>query len=92
MPELQGQPDEVVFNYAVAKNAVIVTRDLDFTNPFKFDHRQLHGLVILRFPNEISIKRLIDETSDLIADIEEDDFRSLIIIAPGSVRKRKFIV
>ncbi|MBI2644165.1 MAG: DUF5615 family PIN-like protein [Candidatus Wildermuthbacteria bacterium] len=90
--ELRGQPDEVVFDYAVAKQAVIVTKDLGFANPTRFPLTQLLGLVVLRFPNEVSVTTLYKEVERLIEGMEEQDFRKrIIVIEPGSVRSRPLL-
>ncbi|KKT74394.1 MAG: hypothetical protein UW71_C0025G0002 [Parcubacteria group bacterium GW2011_GWB1_44_7] len=88
--ELRGQPDEVIFNYAVAKQAVIVTKDLGFANPLRFDLTKLFGLVILRFPNEISLETLRKAVKESIEGMRGEDFRKKIItVEPGSVRSRQ---
>lgn len=89
LKQLQGRPDEVVFNYAQEKKAVIVTRDLGFTNPFRFDISKLVGVVILRFPNDISIKTLKNEAKRLMENLKDSDFKQIVILEPGSVRTRK---
>lgn len=88
--ELRSQPDEVIFNYAVAKRAIIVTRDLNFGNPTRFPLNKIPGIIVLRFPNEISIKTLVGEAQRLLIDFREESFNNLIIIEPGSVRARPF--
>lgn len=87
--QLQGQPDEVVFNYAVEKDGIIVTRDLGFTNPLRFELSKLKGIIILRFPNDISIKILKIEVARLIEEFKDKDFQQLVVVEPGSVRIRK---
>lgn len=88
--ELRGQPDEVIFNYAVDKQADIVTRDLGFTNPLRFDLTKLFGVVVLRFPNEISVATFNSEVDRLTKGMTDKDFRKkIIVIEPGSVRSRK---
>ena len=90
IPELRGKPDEVIFDYAVAKQATIVTRDLGFTNPRRFNLAQLIGLVVLRFPNEISSTAFLGEVEKLMEGMTEEDFRGrIIVIEPGSVRLRR---
>ncbi len=66
--ELRGQSDEVIFNYAVHKQAGIVARDLGFTNPLRFDLTKLFGVVVLRFPNEISMATFTGEVDRLLID------------------------
>lgn len=89
LAELRGQPDEVIFEYSVAKGAIIITRDLGFANPERFDIRELKGIIILRFPNEISIATLCDEVERMTRDFKDADFYYLIVIEPGSIRKRE---
>lgn len=89
-PELRHKSDEIIFDYAVKKQAIIVTRDLNFANPLKFSLDEVPGMIILRFPNEISIATLSKEVKKLISDLEEGDFSNLIILEPGTIRKRKF--
>lgn len=86
--ELRGKPDEAVFEYAAKRKAVIVTRDVRFANPTRFALDRLHGVVVLRFPNEVSIFALCKETSRLVSGLEAGDFHKLVIIEPGSVRVR----
>lgn len=89
LKQLQGQPDEVVFDYAVKNEAVIVTKDLGFGNPFRFELPKLKGLIILRFPNDLSIRMLKSEVKRLTEDLTDNDFQQLIIIEPGSIRSRE---
>lgn len=89
LSELRGKPDEAIFEYAVKKGAIIITRDLGFTNPERFDVRRLKGIIILRFPNEISIATLCDEVERMTRDFKDADFYYLIVLEPGSMRKRE---
>lgn len=87
--ELRQKSDEVIFDYAVKKQSIIVTRDLNFANPVRFSLNKVPGMVIIRFPNEVSISKLSHEVNRLISDLGENDFLNLIVLEPGSVRKRK---
>ena len=88
-PSLRQKSDEAIFDYAVEQKSVIVTRDLGFANPTKFPLHKIMGLVIIRFPNEVRIATLCKEIERLVDAFEEKDFHNLIIIEPGSVRKRE---
>src|SRR5579872_7317962 len=66
LEQLRGQPDEVIFEYAAAKQLIIVTRDLNFANPIRFNLSRLAGIVVLRFPNDISMKQLAQDTASAI--------------------------
>jgi predicted nuclease of predicted toxin-antitoxin system len=87
--QLHGQPDEVLFNYAAAKDGIIVTKDLGFTNPLRFVLSKLKGIIIIRFPNDVSIKTLKTEVARLMEEFKDTDFQQLIVVEPGSVRVRK---
>ena len=89
LKQLRGQPDEVIFEYAISHEAVIVTRDLNFANPLRFELPELAGMVVLRFPNEISIAGISQEVKRLAAAFKYEDWRNLIILEPGSARLRK---
>ncbi len=88
-PSLRQKSDEVIFEYAVERKAVIVTRDVGFANPFRFPLNTSAGLIVLRFPNEISMNALCAELRRLIEGFGSEDFNDLIVVEPGSVRKRK---
>lgn len=89
IPALRGEPDEAIFEHAVAKGTTIVTRDLGFANPTRFLLSKLAGLVIIRFPNEISTMVMSQEIYRLVQGLSPSDFHNLIVIEPGSIRKRK---
>ena len=87
--ELRGKPDEVIFDYAVQNDAVIVTRDRGFASILRFDLSKLQGMVLLRFHNEIAMINLIREVAQLITPLSKNDFNNLIVIEPGALRKRE---
>lgn len=88
LKQLRGKSDEAVFNYAAGKKAIIVSRDLGFTNPVRFDLGRIGGIVVLRFPNEISMRTIRSEVERLTDGFTEQDYRRLIVVEPGSVRSR----
>ncbi len=45
-----GDPDEIIFDYACANNAVIVTQDLDFTRILALRGAHLPSVIQLRVP------------------------------------------
>jgi len=87
--KLRGQSDEVVFNYAANNQSIVVTKDLGFANPLRFDLTYLPGIVIIRFPNEVSTKAISKEIKRLINGMIKEDFlKRIIVIEPGNVRSR----
>ncbi len=89
LKELRGRPDEVIFEYAVSQKSIIVTRDLNFANPIRFELHKLSGIIVLRFPNEISIQSMTEEIKRLIAMFKKADWHHIIILQPGSARLRR---
>lgn len=88
--KLNGQTDEIIFRYAINKKAIIVTRDLDFVDLLRFDIHKLAGIVIIRFPQEISIATIYREITKATKNFHTNDFRKFVmVIEPGLVRKRK---
>ena len=89
--ELRGKPDEVIFEYAATNGLVIVTRDLNIANPIRFKLERLIGIVVLRFPNDISIERLVQEIGVAMGQLAEEQWHQLVVVEPGSVRLRKLV-
>ena len=57
---LDGAPDERVFSVCLSEERVLVTLDLDFANPLRFDPRPTAGVAVLRLsrnpaPTELTI-------------------------------------
>ncbi len=59
---LRGHPDDEIFAFAQEKNAVLFSGDLGFSNIIRFPLGSHSGIVILRFPNELSVANMLSET------------------------------
>lgn len=55
---LRGKPDDVIFKFAQKKGATLFSGDLGFSNILRFLLGKHHGIVILRFPNEMSMGKI----------------------------------
>ena len=89
LDQLRGQPDEILFQYAVSKKSIIVTRDLNFANIVRFELYKLPGIVVLRFPNDIPLKVMCQEIKRLASGFKEDNWHNIVILTPGSARLRR---
>lgn len=88
---LRGQPDERVFREAQDRDAILITRDLGFTNVLRFPPTTHKGLIIVRLPNTVSTARLIEQVLEGLRDAPLDTLaRSVLIIEPGRTRLRRF--
>jgi predicted nuclease of predicted toxin-antitoxin system len=50
---LSGEPDETIYETCRAGGRVVVTLDLDFSNPHRFDPTVTEGIVVLRVPRPL---------------------------------------
>ena len=87
---LRGHTDLEVFAYAVAHGSVLITADMGFANVLHFPQSSHVGIVIVRFPNEVSATTQNTAVLSAIEEIDEADFAgSVLIVEPGRVRMRR---
>lgn len=86
---LQSAIDQDVFNFAVSKRAILVTRDLDFGNPYLYPKEAHHGIIILRVPSHYNSAQIKNIFADFLSAIELEDLLHFItVIEPGKIRIR----
>ena len=87
---LRGAEDDEVMRFAQENRAVAVTGDLDFSNILRFPVGSHFGIVVARFPTEMSTQTINCELVRMFVGLSEDDLRgNLVILEPGKVRIRK---
>lgn len=83
-------PDEEIFAYAVSHHLVLLSGDLGFGNILRFPLGSHPGIVVARFPNEVSTDKLNNEILGALQTLTDEDLAgNLIIIEPGRIRLRK---
>lgn len=84
--KLSGSADEAIYNHCRDQSHILVTLDLDFSNPLRFPPASTPGIFILRPPAPTLplIRQLID-SAIRFAKANEVAGR-LCIIEPGRVR------
>lgn len=84
---LSGQPDEAIYRACLESGRILITLDLDFSNPFRFPPEPTEGIVVVRPPRPVL--PLIRAT--LLAALPELRSRSLQgklwIVEPGRIRQ-----
>ena len=65
---LRGAPDTSILEYAVAHDLTLVTSDVGFANVLNFPIERHHGIIAVRFPNEISATQLIEDIARQLFD------------------------
>ncbi len=64
--------------------------DLDFSNTLRFPVGSHAGIIIARFPSELSTTKINAELAKSLRGLTDEDFRgSLIVISPGQVRIKR---
>ena len=87
---LRGKPDRDVFKFAQSHQAILLTADLDFSDTLVFPLGSHQGIVVLRFPSEVSTITINNELLASLSSLTETDLRSnLTVISPGKVRIRR---
>ena len=50
---LSGSPDETIFETCMAAERILITLDLDFSNPLRFPPELTHGILVVRPPRPL---------------------------------------
>jgi len=86
---LRGCPDSEIFSFAKQKKAVLFTADLGFANILQFPPGTHPGIVVLRFPNELSTQLINQRVFQLLSQLNEENYRqNTVIVTPSQLRIR----
>lgn len=87
---LRGATDEEVFLFSQKRKAVLFSADLGFSNTLIYQVKSHYGIIILRYPNELSTGVINDDVRELLSQLTHSDYMgSLIILSPGKLRIRR---
>jgi predicted nuclease of predicted toxin-antitoxin system len=87
---LRGQSDETIFKFAQEQKAVLLTGDLGFPQRSAVEFASHYGVVVARFPTEMSTDTINAEILKSLQTLNENDFKNaIIVISPGKVRIRR---
>ena len=85
--DLAGAPDTTVFNVCVVEQRILVTLDLDFANPLKFDPRNSSGVAVLRLSRSPSPTDLASAIGTLLEGLRNHPISgSLWVVRPDRIR------
>ena len=81
---LTAAPDEVIFEYAQRRQAIVITLDLGFVNASALPTEHW-GFILLRFPNEMQTDAIDAEVMRFLRDeISLDDMHGrFVVLEPG---------
>lgn len=87
---LQNASDEKIFNFALKEKAILITRDLEFANPYLFPRDLYHGLIIIRVPFYFTAKQINKTLTEFISHTKIEELKNTIcVVEPGKIRIRK---
>jgi len=87
---LQDASDERIFNFAIKNKAILVTKDLEFGNPYLYPRNSHYGLIIVRAPFYFTAKQTNKILKEFLSLIESKNLeRAVVIIEPGKMRIRR---
>lgn len=87
---LRGRPDDQVFDFATKNDRTLISGDLGFSNIFRYPLGKHSGIVVSRFPNEVSTAKLNAAIVAALKDMDESDIRgNLVIVEPDRIRLRR---
>ena len=84
---LSGRSDEAIYAVCVAERRILITLDLDFSNPIRFPPAPTEGIVILRPPRPViqTVRTLLQE---ILPEFTSPAVRGkLWIVEPGRLRE-----
>jgi predicted nuclease of predicted toxin-antitoxin system len=85
---MAGAVDSLVIEHCRAEGRVLVTLDLDFANPLRFDPQRYAGIAVLRLPNRPSPQDLFDAVETLIAALSAQPITNQFwIVERGRIRE-----
>ena len=85
---LMSAPDTRVIDMCREEGRVLVTLDLDFSNPLIFDPRKYSGIAVLRLPKKASHEDLLDGVRQLLMGLKlRDIVGQLWIVDRGRIRE-----
>ncbi|MBI2621167.1 MAG: DUF5615 family PIN-like protein [Candidatus Levybacteria bacterium] len=87
---LRGKADIEIFKFAKGNKAVLFSADLGFSNILNFPLGSHSGIVILRFPNELSTGYINKAVKSALSKLRKNDYSgNLIIISLSGIRIKR---
>lgn len=87
---LRGRSDAEVLAEAIRQSRALVTGDVGFSNLLRFPLGEHAGVVVLRFPTEISVAALNSAAVAALTSLTAEEIAgSLVIVEPNRIRLRR---
>ena len=87
---LRGFSDDAILEFTLEKHAVLFTADIGFVNRVAVMESSHYGVVLLRYPNELSTATVNRDVAALFSKLSLSDFtRNILVVSPGQLRIRR---
>lgn len=90
MQQLHGAPDRRIYDVCCREARLLVTLDLDFANPFRFDPAPTAGIAVIRVPTMPGLRDLEDGVRLLVAELGKLPVQGRLWIV-GRERVREYL-
>ncbi len=83
---LAGSDDETVYAACHAHGRVLITLDLDFSNPFRFPPDHMEGIIVVRPPRPI-LSAIRATLVSVLPQLKTNPLKGMLwIVEPGRIR------
>lgn len=87
---LRSAPDDDVFSHAVNERLTVISGDLGCGNVLRFPLDSHLGIVVVRYPNEVSSQVVNEAVAQALREVSEADIiGAVVIVSPGGIRIRR---
>lgn len=82
--------DKEIILYAEKNKCILVTKDLEFANPFMFPQESHCGVIVLRLPHFFKANQFAEALEEFLNSVNLSDLeKSITVVKPGRYRIRK---
>lgn len=86
----RGSTDREVYEFAQKSKAALISGDKDFSNIVRFPLEDHYGIIIARFPSQLSTETINKEIFEALKEVPSNDITgNLVIVTPGKIRIRR---
>ncbi len=88
--DMKGCDDKKIAEHAAKNKAVLVSKDLEFGNVLLYPEGSHYGVMIIRFPYDLTGKQITENLKEFVKNIDVKDLVGhLTILELGRYRTRK---
>lgn len=87
---LRGRSDTDILLHALSAGMILITADVDFAGVVGRTIGTIPGCILVRLPNEISVKSLCEIVVKALTSVSNDELKgNVLVIEPDRIRLRR---